>query len=78
MNIDDKILNIFRSVLLDENLALDAYTTAKHIPDWDSLTHINLIFTIEDEYGIRFSTSELDQIANVGDLQQLVNKKCDP
>jgi len=51
-------------------------THAYLVPGWDSLTHINVILAIEKEYGVRFTTTELLRLKNIGDLQVLINTKC--
>jgi acyl carrier protein len=42
---------------------------------WDSLTHINLIVAIEKEFRIRFTTSEVSGLKNVGELEALVENR---
>jgi acyl carrier protein len=51
-------------------------THAYQVPGWDSLTHINVILAIEKEYGVRFTTTELLRLKNIGELQVLINTKC--
>jgi acyl carrier protein len=50
-------------------------TTAGTVPGWDSLTHVGIISAVEDAYRIRFQTSEILRLKNVGQLQALVDKK---
>jgi acyl carrier protein len=50
-------------------------TTAGTVPGWDSLTHVGIISAVEDAYRIRFQTSEIVRLKNVGQLQALVDKK---
>jgi acyl carrier protein len=37
-------------------------------PAWDSLAHVNLVFTIESELGIQFDADELGELDSVGKL----------
>jgi acyl carrier protein len=62
------------------HLALDDWdivdeTTAGTVPGWDSLSHVGIISAVEDAYRIRFRTSELVRLKNVGQLQALVDSK---
>jgi acyl carrier protein len=50
-------------------------TLAYEVPGWDSLSHVNVICDVEREFGVRFKPSEVIQLASVGDLEQLVEKK---
>ncbi len=59
---------------LDEWVIHDE-TTAETIPGWDSLNHVRVISAVEDAYGIRFQTSEILRLKNVGQLQTLIDKK---
>ena len=50
-------------------------TTASMVPGWDSLSHIRIITSIEEGYGIRFKTVEVIRLKNVGQLQRLIDAK---
>ena len=68
-----------KRVILDE-LGLDAVevaatTKASDIRGWDSLAHVRIIFAVEREFGIRFSTLEVMRLSTVVELQQLVDSK---
>ena len=39
-------------------------TTARDIPQWDSLSHVRLIVFLEEELGVRFSTAEIQEFKN--------------
>lgn len=49
--------------------------SAKDIDSWDSLTHINLIASIQDEFNIKFSIKEMRSFVNVGDLVTIIKEK---
>lgn len=66
---------IFRDVLDQPNLKLTAESNASNVEDWDSLAHVNLVVAIEKHYKIRFALGELQDLKNVGDMAQLIEKK---
>ena len=41
-------------------------TTANMVPNWDSLSHINVVVAIEKEYGIKFKGIEILKVKNMG------------
>ena len=43
--------------------------TADDIPAWDSITHIQLIFAVEEEFGIRLTMQDLESLDDVGALR---------
>jgi len=70
-----KLQDIYQDVLDDENIILTFETTADDIEEWDSLSHVQLIITIEKEFGIHFSSSEIQGIRNVGHIVEIISQK---
>lgn len=70
-----KLKPIFESVLDIDDLDLRDDFSAGDIPEWDSLSHVRLIVTIERQFKIKFSNSEIEGLKNVGDLISLVMTK---
>ena len=50
-------------------------SSAATVSGWDSLAHINLVSAIEQEFGIRFALGELEELKNVGEMIDLMEKK---
>ena len=72
---DKKILEIFREVFNNPELEVTETTTAADVDGWDSFNHLNLIMALEESYSVSFSTVEIGQMAHVGNLVQLLEKK---
>jgi acyl carrier protein len=70
-----KLKPIFETVLDVDDLDLRDDLAAGDIPEWDSLSHVRLIVTIERQFKIKFSNSEIEGLKNVGDLIRLVMTK---
>ena len=66
---------IFRNVFDDESIELHDETNAEDIEDWDSLEQINLIVAIENEFEMMFDMTEVAELANVGEMVDLILKK---
>jgi acyl carrier protein len=73
----EKLTNIFRLLFNEPELELSKDMTAQDVANWDSLNHVNLIVAIEGEINIRFSSSEISDLQDVGALMDLVDKKLD-
>lgn len=69
-----KLRNIFRDIFDDETMNIDEEMTNKDIEDWDSIAYVKLVLTIEEEFGIRFSTEEVASIKSVGDFIRAIDK----
>ena len=67
-----RLTGIFEDVFDDNLIQVTPQLTAKDVDGWDSLTHIRLILTVEKVFGIKFSTSEIGKLENVGDLVELI------
>ena len=66
---------VFRDVFEDDRLTLAAQTSARDIPDWDSLRHIELLVAVEQEFRVRFNTGEVAGLKNVGEMVELIASK---
>ena len=71
----EKMNEIFRNVFDDEEIYLQDETNAEDIDDWDSLEQINLIVAIENEFGMMFDMAEVANLANVGEMVDLILSK---
>jgi len=71
------VQDIFRDVFDRPDLVITRQSDASNVEDWDSLTHINLITAISKKYKVRFALGELEELKNVGDLLNLMQKKID-
>ena len=70
-----ELTEIFRGVFDDDDLQITPASTADDIPTWDSLNHINIVVATEMRFQIKFQTSEIESLKNVGELVDLVAAK---
>lgn len=70
-----RLLQIFRETFDDDTLVIDDSTTAAQVEAWDSLAHVSLIVAVEKEFDVRFTSSEVNGLADVGALRRLVEAK---
>ena len=75
MEIMNKMQEIFRDVFDDESLVITEATNAEDIDEWDSLTHITILQSVQDEFGVEFSITEIDNMKNVGDMINAIKQK---
>ncbi len=71
----DKLNDIFRMVFDDDTIQIHSGMTANDVDGWDSLSHVNLITTIEATFNIRFTQKELLTQRNVGELIAGIDRK---
>lgn len=70
-----RLAEIFADVFDDESIKVTPDLSAKDVDGWDSLTHIRLLLTIEKAFKIKFSTSAIGKLGNVGDLVALIKTR---
>lgn len=70
-----KLQEIFVDLLEDDGLTLSEESSTKTIPEWDSLLHITLMATVEDEFKIPVSTDEIAQTKDVKTLVDIIERK---
>jgi acyl carrier protein len=71
----ERLNSIFCMVFDDSSIQIHSEMTANDVDGWDSLSHVNLITTIEACFNIRFTQRELLKQRNVGDLIANVDKQ---
>jgi acyl carrier protein len=71
----DKVNEVFKDMFDDDELVLTRGTTAKDVMGWDSLMHVRLVLQIEKTFNIRFLSSEVAALKNVGEFVDLINAK---
>jgi acyl carrier protein len=70
-----QLSTIFEDVFDEDSIEVTPELSAKDVDGWDSLTHIRLILTVEKRFKIKFSTSEIGNLENVGDLVSLIKAR---
>ena len=70
-----QLTTIFRDVFDDPGLTLNREMTADDVSEWDSLSHVRLMLTIERVFRVKFTASQVGSLKNVGDLMDLLQHK---
>jgi len=72
----EKLNEIFRDVLDNDEIELNDSTCADDIEEWDSLGQIQLTVAVERAFGVKFMASEIAGWKNVGEMvDSLISKK---
>lgn len=71
----EKLTEIFRDVMDNDEIVLEENTTAEDIEEWDSLAHIQLIEKIEGVFGLKFSAKEMMSWEDVGEFVDSIIEK---
>lgn len=75
MELLNRLNEIFCEVFDDDDIKIAPEMTANDVDGWDSLSHVNLIVTIESKFKISFSQKELLTFRNIGGLLDSIRSK---
>lgn len=70
----ERVVDICRDVFENDDLELNDESNANTVDEWDSLTHLNLINDIEEEFKMKFTLDEFSNSANLGELVDVLMK----
>ena len=73
----ERVTAIVAEVVNIDDLRLTDQSTARDVQGWDSLTHVQIIIAVENEYGFQFSFSEAAQLENVGQFLDAIHAKAE-
>ena len=71
----EKLTSVFQEVFSDSSLVLNDDMTANDVEKWDSLTHMLMISTVEERFGVKFKLKELNKLKKVGDIVTVLSEK---
>jgi acyl carrier protein len=70
----DEVAEICKQTFGDPNLNITPETSAKDVENWDSMTNLILIDSLEKRFEITFSLDDIMNAANIGDLVKVISK----
>jgi acyl carrier protein len=71
----EKLTAVFHEVFSDNSIVLNDEMTANDVERWDSLTHMLMISTVEERFGVKFKLKELNKLKKVGDIIDSLQEK---
>lgn len=64
-----------RDIFDDDEYTYNESAVRDDVDGWDSLTHLELIIEVQNEYSIKFSLEEIQSIKTMGQLVELILSK---
>ena len=71
----DRIMPILEDVFDRDDLIYSDDLGANEVEEWDSLSHIRFVVAVEKEFGIRFTTAQIEDGESLGELVDLIVSK---
>ena len=70
-----RVQEIFRTVFKNKDLNINYSTSMKDIDDWDSLTHVIIIDSVEKQFNFKFELRDMLTIETVDDICNKIVEK---
>jgi acyl carrier protein len=70
--VENIVLDVLAAIL---KCQVSGETSRENTPQWDSLKHIEIMFSVEDEFGLQFSEAELAEMDSVDRIVERAMKK---
>ena len=62
------------AMVLQNDLPGDVPLARDRVAEWDSLKHVEILFALEDEFGVRFDEDELARLDSLESLTDSVER----
>ena len=72
---DEQLKNTMAIVFRLHVDEINEFTSMDDVESWDSLTHLNLVSAIEEEFNVTFSDSETVDLLNYGIIKAFLLEK---
>ncbi len=71
----DRVIDVFAEVLQVPADELNDDSSPENTPKWDSLTNMNLVLAIEDEFSVRLSTKDIVSMRSIAIVKKVLREK---
>ena len=71
----EKIKKIISETFQIKESSITSQTNMQDIDSWDSLTHMELIVSLEDEFSIEFTADEIMAMTDVEKIERVVGEQ---
>ena len=75
MKINERLKKVILNVFPDLQLEITPSMSSSDIDDWDSMTHLNLVMQVQEEFNITMEFNDVISIESIGDLMEYLQKK---
>jgi len=70
-----RLTEVMRNVFDIDDLQYRDSLKADDVEGWDSLSHVRFLVAVEEEFGFRFTSNEIDGFKNVGEVLDVIVRR---
>lgn len=72
---EDKIIEVMSAVFGIPISEIDSESSPNTIESWDSLSHMNLVIALEEEFDIQFTDEEIVRLLSQKEILSILSEK---
>jgi acyl carrier protein len=70
-----QVARIVAEILDNTSVQIREDTVARDVAGWDSLSNVQIILAVERNFGVRFTSREIQSFTNVGEMCASIREK---
>tara|TARA_A100000164_G_C21502779_1_gene583272 strand:- start:371 stop:613 length:243 start_codon:yes stop_codon:yes gene_type:complete len=75
IEIKKKLIMEIISSIIEKDLEDFSKTSKDYLPEWDSLNHAQIIFSIEDQFDIELTQQQMIDICSANDILEIISNE---
>lgn len=73
--IEARVRTVFQNLFDVDPASVTTDSSADNVPGWDSMQHLNLITSLEQEFGVSLSDNEVVEMLSFGLIVEILAQK---
>ena len=73
-HVESRVRRMVADVLGVPQAQVTRQTSPETIDTWDSIQHLNIVLSLEQEFGVSVPPEDIDKLRSVGDIVDMVEK----
>ena len=74
-SVEDTVREMLARELELEPASIGEQTSTEDTSQWDSAAHVEIVFAIEDHFGIEFSQEEIEEMYSFSEMVAMIKSK---
>ena len=75
MSVVDRLATVFQEVFGFDSGAFSKDTVPEDVSNWDSIGHMNLVASLEKEFGVQLEVDEIMEMSSAGRILAILQAK---
>ena len=72
---DQQVANVFHELFGIAPAQCNDATSMETVKDWTSVSHLTLVFALEEAFKVQFSPEDISELTSVGQIKALLSQR---